>query len=85
MSKATEMFKKLDQLILNKIGSKALPLSEISDSDVGAECMRIVKEGNKDAFAFRVLERRLQTLRKSGLIRSTRKGWVRCRQCGDPE
>ncbi|PXK88206.1 hypothetical protein DMS21_10015 [Klebsiella variicola] len=37
---------------------------------------RIAKDENKPE-PFRILDRRLQALRKSGKIRSTSKGWVR--------
>ena len=66
----------LDSKIMNKIGGHPTPFSRLYVKDVAEECIRIAKEDDKPE-PFRILDRRLQVLRKGGLIRSTTKGWVR--------
>lgn len=70
-------YEKLDQLILNKIGGHPTPFSRIFVRDVEEESKRIAKEESKPE-PFRIIDRRLQALRKLGVIRNvTGKGWVR--------
>ncbi|MCP6327293.1 hypothetical protein NL460_13985 [Klebsiella pneumoniae] len=66
----------LDSKILNKIGGHPTPFSSLYVRDAAEECVRIAKDENKPE-PFRILDRRLQALRKAGKIRSTSKGWVR--------
>jgi hypothetical protein len=72
-------YEALDRLIMNQIGGHPQPFTIIYAKEaVYVECKRINDEDRKDAGdAFRVLDRRLQALRKAGKIRSTKKGWVR--------
>ncbi|MDP0667250.1 hypothetical protein [Klebsiella pneumoniae] len=69
----------LDSKIMNKIGGQPSPFSSLYVSDVAEECKKIAAEENKSE-PFRILDRRLQALRKAGKIRSTSKGWVRTNQ-----
>lgn len=66
----------LDLKIMNKIGGQPKPFSSVYVRDVAEECKKIAAEENKPE-PFRILDRRLQALRKAGQIRSTSKGWVR--------
>lgn len=66
----------LDSKIMNKIGGHPVPFSSLYVRDVVEECKKIAVEENKPE-PFRILDRRLQALRKAGKIRSTSKGWVR--------
>ena len=66
----------LDSKIMSKIDAHPMPFSSLYVMDVAEECSRIAKDENKPE-PFRILDRRLQALRKSGKIRSTSKGWVR--------
>lgn len=62
----TNKYEKLDQLILNQLGSKPKPFCDLFTGDV------LKNEG------FRVLDLRLQALRKKGIIKNiTGKGWVK--------
>ncbi|WP_410779814.1 hypothetical protein [Klebsiella quasipneumoniae] len=65
-------YNELDSKILNKIGEYPAPFSSLYVKDVAEECIRIAKEENKPE-PFRILDRRLQALRKAGVIRSTTK------------
>lgn len=70
-------YEKLDRLILNKIGGHPTPFHKIFVRDVTEESERIASEDGK-LYPFRFVDRRLQAMRKSGLIRNvTGKGWVR--------
>ncbi|MGK6992785.1 hypothetical protein [Klebsiella quasipneumoniae] len=73
MKKYTE----LDRIIMEKIGVTPIPFHFfLFPDDIPAECKKIaMKEGKSEPF--RILDRRLQALRKAGNIRSTSKGWVR--------
>ncbi|EMJ5321160.1 MULTISPECIES: hypothetical protein [Klebsiella pneumoniae complex] len=62
--------------IMSKIDAHPTPFYSPYVRDVAEECGRIVKDENKPE-PFRILDRRLQALRKEGKIRSTSKGWVR--------
>lgn len=72
-------YKELDRLILNKIGGQPAPFAQIFTRDVAQECRNIAEiEGKHVLDAFRILDRRLQALRKLGVIRNvTGKGWVK--------
>lgn len=70
-------YAKLDHFILNKIGGQPIPFAQIYVRDVREECVLIAKEESKPE-PFRILDRRLQALRKLGVIRNiTGKGWVK--------
>lgn len=70
-------YKELDRLILNKIGGHPTPFNKIYVPDVRDESVRIAEEDGK-LYPFRFVDRRLQAMRKSGIIRNvTGKGWVR--------
>ncbi|HBV6414240.1 TPA: hypothetical protein MD306_002645 [Klebsiella variicola] len=66
----------LDSKIMSKIDVHPTPFSSLYVRDVAEECVCIAKDENKPE-PFRILDRRLQALRKAGKIRSTSKGWVR--------
>lgn len=69
----TNKYEKLDQLILNRIGNRYIPFCDIFEGAIFEECDRLT--GNEPA---RVLDRRLQALKKKGLISACRgKGWVK--------
>ena len=72
----TNKYEKLDQLILNQLGSKPKPFCDIFTGDVLKESEELSVHKNE---GFRVLDRRLQALRKKGLIAniSSSKGWVK--------
>lgn len=69
-------YEKLDQLILNQLGSKPKPFYDIFTGNVLKESEELSVHKNE---GFRVLDRRLQALRKKGLIAniSSSKGWVK--------
>lgn len=70
-------YEKLDQMILNKIGGQPVPFREIYVRDVIEESERLARDENKPE-PFRILDRRLQALRKKGIIKSiTGKGWIK--------
>ncbi|HIE9644323.1 TPA: hypothetical protein ACXRWH_001103 [Klebsiella pneumoniae] len=66
----------LDSKIMSEIDAHPTPFSSLYVRGVAEECVRIAKDENKPE-PFRILDRRLQALRKAGKIRSTSKGWVR--------
>ncbi|KVD80767.1 hypothetical protein WS62_25950 [Burkholderia sp. ABCPW 14] len=75
-------YEKLDALILSKIGVAPIRFASIYGGDIKDESDRIVSEqGPRSLYGFadpwRIVDRRLQSLRKAGKIRSTPKGWVR--------
>ncbi|EOG9328785.1 TPA: hypothetical protein MIC13_22515 [Klebsiella pneumoniae] len=71
-------YNELDSKILTKISGYPTPFSSLYVKDVAEECIRLATEENKPE-PFRILDRRLQALRKAGVIRSTTKGWVRAK------
>ncbi len=85
MTTKNSKYGKLDDLILSHIGGHAKSFSEIWGREVAAECTRIAEDDTKArglsagraVDADRVLDRRLQALRKAGKIRHTSMGWVR--------
>ncbi|HHC0746911.1 TPA: hypothetical protein ACN7TL_003974 [Klebsiella pneumoniae] len=74
-----EKYLELDKKIMVKIGDNPVPFSLlfVRDSDIANECEKIANEEGKTKEPYRILDRRLQTLRKAGVIRSTPKGWVK--------
>jgi len=70
-------YENLDAAILRRIGSEPTPFGELYSGCVRGYCTSIAGAEGKDSDeAFRVLDRRLQALRKKGLIRNTGRGWV---------
>lgn len=75
--KTSEKYKALDQMILNKIGGHPTQFHKIYARDVHDESLKIAEEDGK-SYPFRFVDRRLQALRKSGLITYVKaKGWVK--------
>lgn len=72
-------YAKLDDAILRAVGDKPLPFHQLFVGEVFIECKDIADTENKHTFdSFRVLDRRLQSLRKLGVIRNvTGKGWIK--------
>ncbi|MDN7525176.1 hypothetical protein [Burkholderia orbicola] len=67
-------YRKLDTLILGEISEKPRRFDSIfAVAAVYAECREFLTERSP----YRVLDGRLQALRKAGKIRSTSTGWVR--------
>ncbi|MCG0582128.1 hypothetical protein L6Q82_29580 [Burkholderia cenocepacia] len=67
-------YQKLDALILEATGEKPRRFDSIfAVAEIYAECRQFLTERSP----YRVLDGRLQVLRKAGKIRSTSKGWVR--------
>lgn len=75
----------LDKAVLSRIplvgqpGAAPVRLISIFAKDVSVECERIAAEEGGGKEAFRVLDRRLQAMRKAGILRAGGKGWVRLR------
>ncbi|MGU7780490.1 hypothetical protein [Burkholderia sp. PU8-34] len=72
----------LDALILNSIDDVPKRFNAIETGDVRAESVRLAKEETSPRtrgapVAWRIVDRRLQALRKAGKIRSMSTGWVR--------
>ncbi|KVN92583.1 hypothetical protein [Burkholderia ubonensis] len=75
-------YQKLDALILAVIDDKPKRFATINLGEVVRESERIAREEatprtRGDVIAWRMVDRRLQALRKAGKIRSTSTGWVR--------
>jgi hypothetical protein len=74
-------YDKIDALILATISDRPKGFSEIFVSTLQDECKRIAAEQPKrspfEPVPYRILDRRLQALRKAGSIKFTGKGWVR--------
>ncbi|MGA3983449.1 hypothetical protein ACI2TD_18085 [Ralstonia nicotianae] len=74
-------YAKLDEAILKKMGGHAKAFSSVLVRDVREECERIAKlesaEQKREIESLRVLDRRLQALRKAGAIWHNGKGWLR--------
>ncbi len=70
-------YDELDALILSRIGNTPKTFSDLFGGAITAECDKISEKGYGLVEAFRILDRRLQALRKKGLIASTGKGWVK--------
>lgn len=70
-------YEKLDRLIMNKIGGHPTPFRQIFVRDVEEESKRIAEEDGS-GYPFGFVHRRLESLRKKGVIRNvTGKGWIR--------
>ena len=69
-------YEKIDQMTLNRLGSEPKPFCDIFTGDVLKESEELSVHKHE---GFRVLDRRLQALRKKGLIAniSSSKGWVK--------
>lgn len=76
-------YEKLDSMILAEINSESRSFSSLRGCRaVMTECDRHAKEAGTTRSRYgvddwRVLDRRLQALRKAGAIKATAKGWVR--------
>lgn len=70
-------YETLDKAIMNKMGGHPQKFTAINARDVREECERIAATEDRKVEAFRILDRRLQALRKAGKIKSTSKGWLR--------
>lgn len=69
---------KLDNAIMSNLSETPSPFHRLFSGDVGAECVEITREEGNKKEPFRILDRRLQTLRKLGVITHvTGKGWVK--------
>lgn len=64
-------YTQMDELIISKIKSGSRTFSAIDGGDVYEEAKRIAMVSGGESF--RVIDRRLQALRKSGLIQYTTK------------
>lgn len=75
-------YTRLDAAILDEINTSPRQFSLIFVRGVKDECEAIAKavRTSRSTFGtepFRILDRRLQALRKAGKIHSTSKGWIR--------
>ena len=75
-------FQKLDALILASIDDNPKKFVAINTGAVREESERLAREECRpttfgDVVSWRIVDRRLQSVRKTGKIRSTSKGWVR--------
>jgi hypothetical protein len=75
-------YEKLDALILASIGHVPKKFVGINAGAVRTESERIAKDEatprtRGEVVGWRIVDRRLQALRKAGKIRATTKGWVR--------
>lgn len=71
----------LDAMILAEIGSAPKQFAMLYRADIVHECDRLAMDEpakrGRDIEPFRILDRRLQALRKAGKIQSSTKGWIR--------
>ena len=68
-------YDQLDDLVLHAITHVPRRFCELFIGSITEECQRLaLLEKGKEPF--RILDRRLQALRKAGKIKSTPKGWV---------
>ena len=75
-------FQKLDALILASIDDNPKKFVAINTGAVREESERLAREECRpttfgEVVGWRIVDRRLQAVRKTGKIRSTSKGWVR--------
>lgn len=75
-------YEKLDALILESVGNTPKKFAAINTGVVRTESERVAREESRpttfgEVVAWRMVDRRLQALRKAGKIRSTSTGWVR--------
>ena len=78
MQVAKNKYAVLDSAIMKILGKEPVPFSLIMLPDVAGECSRLADEERNKPMPFRILDRRLQALRKAGKIQFvTGKGWVK--------
>ncbi|MGI0509096.1 hypothetical protein ABY44_39370 [Burkholderia sp. ZZQ-2] len=75
-------FHKLDALILASIDDTPKKFAAVNTGAVREESERLAREECRpttfgEVVGWRIVDRRLQAVRKTGKIRSTSKGWVR--------
>ncbi|UKV75199.1 hypothetical protein FOC29_28230 [Burkholderia vietnamiensis] len=75
-------YQKLDALILASIDETPKKFAAVNTGAVHEESERLAREECRptafgEVVGWRIVDRRLQAVRKSGRIRSTSKGWVR--------
>ncbi|MCA8113862.1 hypothetical protein [Burkholderia cepacia] len=75
-------FQKLDALILASIDDTPKKFAAVNTGAVREESERLAREECRpttfgEVVGWRIVDRRLQAVRKTGKIRSTSKGWVR--------
>ncbi|MEK7916605.1 hypothetical protein AAB988_29630 [Burkholderia contaminans] len=78
----TGKYEKLDALILEAISETPKKFISVNAGQVRVESERLSKEESRphicgEVVGWRIVDRRLQALRKAGKIRSTSKGWVK--------
>lgn len=68
----------LDKALLEFLTPVPKPFAILFSEEIKAECNRIAA-GESNPQSFRILDRRLQALRKAGRIQyTTGKGWLKC-------
>ncbi|WP_438332893.1 hypothetical protein [Burkholderia pseudomallei] len=75
-------YKKLDDLIVASIDNTPKKFAAVNTGAVREESERLAREECRpttfgEVVGWRIVDRRLQAVRKTGQIRSTSKGWVR--------
>ncbi|WP_334052145.1 hypothetical protein [Burkholderia cepacia] len=75
-------FQKLDALILASIDDNPKKFVAINTGAVREESERLAREECRpttfgEVVGWRIVDRRLQAVRKTGKVRSTSKGWLR--------
>ncbi|AIO47107.1 hypothetical protein DM44_3129 [Burkholderia cepacia] len=75
-------YEKLDALIVASIDEAPKKFAAVNTGAVRAESERLAREESRpttfgEVVTWRIVDRRLQAVRKTGKIRSTSKGWVR--------
>ncbi|RSB84923.1 hypothetical protein EGT47_27925 [Burkholderia cenocepacia] len=75
-------YKKLDDLIVASIDDTPKKFATVNTGAVREESERLAREECRpttfgEVVGWRIVDRRLQAVRKTGKIRSTSKGWVR--------
>ncbi|KWA17359.1 hypothetical protein WL26_03810 [Burkholderia cepacia] len=75
-------YKKLDDLIVASIDDTPKKFATVNSGAVREESERLAREECRpttfgEVVGSRIVDRRLQAVRKTGRIRSTSKGWVR--------
>ncbi|MBJ9731104.1 MULTISPECIES: hypothetical protein [Burkholderia] len=75
-------YEKLDALILASIDEFPKKFAAVNTGAVREESERLAREECRpntfgEVVGWRIVDRRLQAVRKTGTIRSTSKGWVR--------
>ncbi|WP_321967071.1 hypothetical protein [Burkholderia cepacia] len=74
-------YQKLDALILAAIDETPKKFVAVNTGQVRQECERLAREESRpttvgEVVGWRIVDRRLQALRKAGKIKATGKGWV---------